>query len=138
MKKLAVSMAGVLMLAALPVLAHHSFSAEFDSAKRVTLKGVVTKLEWMNPHIYVYLDVKDEGGAVTNWACEGGPPNVLMRSGWTRNSLKEGDQVTIEGALAKDGSKRCNSRSVNLADGRKVFAGSSEDNDTGGRGGAKQ
>jgi len=138
MKKLAVSMAGVLMLAALPLSAHHSFSAEFDSAKRVTLKGVVTKLEWMNPHIYVYLDVKDEGGAVTNWACEGGPPNVLMRSGWTRNSLKEGDQVTIEGALAKDGSKRCNSRSVNLADGRKVFAGSSEDNDTGGRAGGKQ
>jgi len=138
MKKLAVSMAGVLVLAALPVLAHHSFSAEFDAGKRVTLKGVVTKLEWMNPHIYVYLDVKEESGAVTNWACEGGPPNVLMRSGWTRNTLKEGDQVTIEGALAKDGSKRCNSRSVNLADGRRVFAGSSEDGDAGARGGEKQ
>src|SRR5437588_13098192 len=131
MTKLAVSMAGVLVLAALPVLAHHSFSAEFDAGKRVTIKGVVTKLEWMNPHIYVYLDVKEESGAVTNWACEGGPPNVLMRNGWTRNTLKEGDQVTIEGALAKDGSKRCNSRSVNLADGKRVFAGSSEDSESG-------
>ena len=117
-----------LMLAATAQLfAHHSFAAEFDANKRVTLKGTVTKVDWRNPHIYVYLNVKDDTGKVTEWACEGGPPNVLLREGWTRNSVKEGDEVTIDGAVAKDGSKRCNSRSVNLADGRKVFAGSSED-----------
>ena len=108
--------------------AHHSFAAEYDINKPVTLKGTVTKVDWRNPHIYVYLNVKDDRGGVTEWACEGGPPNVLLREGWTRNSVKEGDEVTIDGAMAKDGSKRCNSRSVNLADGRKVFAGSSEDN----------
>ena len=121
----------VTVLASLPgarLLAHHSFAAEFDGNKRVTLKGTVTKVDWRNPHIYVYLNVKDDRGGVVEWACEGGPPNVLLREGWSRDSVKEGDMVTIEGALAKDGSKRCNSRSVNLADGRKVFAGSSEDN----------
>jgi hypothetical protein len=116
-----------LLAAAAELLAHHSFAAEFDANKRVTLKGTVTKVDWRNPHIYVYLNVKDDAGKVTEWACEGGPPNVLLREGWTRNSVKEGDEVTIDGAVAKDGSKRCNSRSVNLADGRKVFAGSSED-----------
>jgi DNA/RNA endonuclease YhcR with UshA esterase domain len=115
------------VLAAAQLFAHHSFAAEFDANKRVTLKGTVTKVDWRNPHIYVYLNVKDDTGKVTEWACEGGPPNVLLREGWTRNSVKEGDEVTIDGAVAKDGSKRCNSRSVNLADGRKVFAGSSED-----------
>jgi hypothetical protein len=122
--KLAIFLVGA--MAAIPAVAHHSFAAEFDGGKRVTLKGTVTKVDWRNPHIYVYLNVK-EGDKVTEWACEGGPPNVLMREGWTRTSVKEGDEVTIEGALAKDGSKRCNSRTVNLADGRKVFAGSSED-----------
>ena len=115
------------VLAASQLFAHHSFAAEFDANKRVTLKGTVTKVDWRNPHIYVYLNVKDDTGKVTEWACEGGPPNVLLREGWTRNSVKEGDEVTIDGAVAKDGSKRCNSRSVNLADGRRVFAGSSED-----------
>ena len=122
----------VLALAAtLRLLAHHSFAAEFDAGKRVTLKGTVTKVDWRNPHIYVYLNVKDEKGGVTEWACEGGPPNVLLREGWSRNSVREGDEVTIDGAVAKDGSKRCNSRSVNLADGRRVFAGSSEDSSGG-------
>jgi hypothetical protein len=116
------------MLGGTRLLAHHSFAAEFDGNKRVILKGTVTKVDWRNPHIYVYLNVKDDKGGVVEWACEGGPPNVLLREGWTRDAVKEGDLVTIEGALAKDGSKRCNSRSVNLADGRKVFAGSSEDN----------
>ena len=119
------------VLAAAQLVAHHSFAAEFDGNKRVTLKGTVTKVDWRNPHIYVYLNVKDDTGKVTEWACEGGPPNVLLREGWTRNSVKEGDEVTIDGAVAKGGSKRCNSRSVNLADGRKVFAGSSEDNSGG-------
>ena len=112
----------------MPMWAHHSFSAEFDAAKRVTLKGVVTKVDWRNPHIYVYLNVKDASGGTVEWACEGGPPNVLLRQGWTRTSVKEGDEVTIEGAVAKDSSNRCNSRSVLLADGRSVFAGSSEEN----------
>jgi len=120
-------LSSLVVAAAAQLLAHHSFAAEFDANKRVTLKGTVTKVDWRNPHIYVYLNVKDDTGKVTEWACEGGPPNVLLREGWTRNSVKEGDEVTIDGAVAKDGSKRCNSRSVNLADGRKVFAGSSED-----------
>ena len=123
------------MLACAPLYAHHSFAAEFDGGKRVTLKGTVTKVDWRNPHIYVYLNVKEASGGVTEWACEGGPPNGLLREGWSRSSVKEGDEVTIEGALAKDGSKRCNSRTVNLPDGRKVFAGSSEDS---GRDAAKQ
>lgn len=122
---------GFVLAAAAQLSAHHSFAAEFDANKRVILKGTVTKVDWRNPHIYVYLNVKDDTGKVTEWACEGGPPNVLLREGWTRNSVKEGDEVTIDGAAAKDGSKRCNSRSVNLADGRKVFAGSSEDSSGG-------
>jgi hypothetical protein len=126
-----IAVSGLVLAAAAQLLAHHSFAAEFDAGKRVTLKGTVTRVDWRNPHIYVYLNVKDAAGGVTEWACEGGPPNVLMREGWTRTSVKEGDEVTIDGAVAKDGSKRCNSRSVNLADGRKVFAGSSEDSSDG-------
>jgi DNA/RNA endonuclease YhcR with UshA esterase domain len=122
-----IAVSSLALAAATQLLAHHSFAAEFDANKRVILKGTVTKVDWRNPHIYVYLSVKDDRGTVTEWACEGGPPNVLLRQGWTRNAVKEGDQVTIDGAVAKDGSKRCNSRSVNLADGRTVFAGSSED-----------
>jgi Family of unknown function (DUF6152) len=112
--------------AALPVLAHHSFAAEYDAAKPVTLKGTVTKVEWMNPHARFYIDVKDDAGAVTNWEFELGSPNGLMRAGWTRNSLKQGDEVTVSGSLAKDGSHLANARSVVLADGRRVFAASSE------------
>ena len=115
-----------LLLAAMPALAHHSFAAEYDAAKPVTLKGTVTKVEWMNPHARFYIDVKDDAGAVTNWEFELGSPNGLMRAGWTRNSLKQGDQVSVSGSLAKDGSHLANARSVTLADGRKVFAASSE------------
>ena len=104
--------------------AHHSFAAEFDATKPVTLTGTVTRLEWANPHIWIYLDVKDDHGAVQAWQCEGGPPNTLTRNGWSPNSLKMGDTITIDGALAKDGSKTCNARMVKLADGRSVFAGS--------------
>ena len=113
-------------LAALPVLAHHSFAAEYDAAKPITVKGTVTKVEWMNPHARFYVDVKDDAGKVTNWEFELGSPNGLMRAGWTRNSLKQGDMITVSGSLAKDGSNLGNARSVTLADGKKVFAGSSE------------
>jgi hypothetical protein len=112
-------------VAAVPALAHHSFAAEFDGKKTVKLEGTLTKLEWTNPHIWLYLDVKDESGTPAKWQCEGGPPNVLTRNGWTKDSLKLGDQVTIEGWLAKDGSKTCNARSVKLPNGQAVFAGSS-------------
>ena len=113
------------MSLSLPVSAHHSFAAEFDASKPVTLNGSVTKVEWQNPHIWVYLDVKDDQGRVQPWQCEGGAPNTLTRNGWSKDTLKFGEQVTIEGALAKDGSKTCNMRVVKLPDGRSVFAGSS-------------
>ena len=126
-KLLAVIVAGLgLLLCTVPMLAHHSFAAEYDSAKPVTLTGTVTNVEWMNPHARFYIDVKDEKGEMANWELELGSPNGLMRQGWTRNSLKKGDQVTITGSLAKDGSKLANARTVKLADGRSVFAGSSE------------
>ena len=117
--------AGLAAALSLPVYAHHSFAAEFDAAKPVTLTGSVTKVEWQNPHIWVYLEVKDEQGRVQPWQCEGGAPNTLTRNGWSANSLKSGEPVTIEGVLAKDGSKTCNMRAVKLPDGRTVFAGSS-------------
>lgn len=108
--------------------AHHSFAAEFDLNKPVTLTGAVTKVEWANPHIWVYLDVKDESGTAQAWQCEGGAPNTLTRNGWSKESLKASEQVTIDGWLAKNGSKTCNMRVVKLADGRTVFAGSSGGN----------
>jgi hypothetical protein len=123
-----VVLAGTMMaLAVAPAFAHHSFAAEYDSTKPVTLKGTVTKMEWMNPHARFYVDVKDEAGKVTNWELELGSPNGLMRRGWTRNSLKPGDSIVVEGYLAKDGSKLANARQVTFTDGRKVFAGSSDD-----------
>jgi len=108
------------------VLFHHSFAAEFDSSKPVELKGTVTRLDWVNPHAWIYLDVKDEKGNVTSWGCELGSPNLLMRNGWSRDSLKAGDVVVVNGSRAKDGSNIANARTVRLADGRRVFnAGSS-------------
>jgi len=119
---------GVVLVAA-PLMAHHSFAAEYDSKKAVSLKGVVTKVDWMNPHVYFYLDVEDEKGKVTNWGMEMGPPAGLQRSGWTKNTMQVGDVVIVEGTLAKDGSKQANARSVTLAStGKRLGAASSETN----------
>ncbi len=123
-----------LLLAAVPVFAHHSFSAEFDVKQPVTLKGTVTKVEWTNPHVWIYLDVMDAQGSVQHWQCENGAPNALSRMGWTRHSLNVGDQVTIEGFRAKNDERTANARQIILPDGRKVFSGSAED---GGPGKAK-
>jgi len=109
------------------VAAHHSFAAEFDATKPVTLTGAVTKVEWRNPHIWVYLDVRDPAGKVTSWQCEGGAPNQLTRQGWTRQTLKEGEVVIIEGYQARDATSTCNARVWKLSNGKTVFAGSADD-----------
>ena len=115
--------AGVaLLVGAVPLVAHHSFAAEYDADKPVELKGVVTRVEWTNPHARFYLDVKDATGQVTNWNLELASPNVLVRSGWSRTSLRIGDDVTVSGAQAQDGAKMANARAVVLADGRRVFS----------------
>ncbi len=108
---------------AVPVFAHHSFAAEFDGNKQVKLTGVVTKVDWVNPHAYIYVDVKGDDGATVNWAIETGAPNVLYRQGWRKDDLKAGDTVTLEAFLAKDGSHTAAARNVKLPDGRMVFAG---------------
>ncbi len=130
MKHSMVSLVAVLggLLAVTPAKAHHSFAAEYDTTKAVTLKGIVTKVDWMNPHVYFYIDVETDG-KITNWGLEMGPPNMLERSGWSRNTMHIGDEVVVEGTLAKDGSKQANARSVTMADsGKKLGAASSEGN----------
>jgi hypothetical protein len=121
---------GSLVLAVLlvaPVLAHHSFSAEFDGTKPIQLKGVVTRIDWANPHVYFYVDVKGVDGKVENWGCETAGPGGLLRRGWKRDSLKIGDQVTVNGYRAKDGSKLADARHITLPDGRRIFGGTPGD-----------
>jgi DNA/RNA endonuclease YhcR with UshA esterase domain len=115
----------IFLTASTPLLAHHSFAAEYDRNKPFTVRGTVTKVEWMNPHAYFYLDVKDEIGKVTNWAFELGNLSTLMRGGWRKTTMKVGDVVTVDAFRAKDGSHLGNGRSVVMADGTKIFAGSS-------------
>ena len=117
--------AGGLLLAAVPVWAHHAFAAEFDAKKPLKLQGRVTKVEWINPHSWIHLDVKNQDGTVTNWMVEGGSPNALIRRGMTKNSLPEGTEILVDGYQAKDGSNRANGRDITFADGKKLFVGSS-------------
>jgi hypothetical protein len=114
-----------LLMAAVPVMAHHSFSSEYDASKPITLEGLVTKVEWQNPHVYFYINVKDANGKVTNWALEMGAPSGLQRQGWTRNTLQVGDQVKVEGTLARNGTPLANARNV-FKNGKKMGAASSE------------
>ena len=115
----------LLLAAALPVSAHHSFSAEFDASKTVTLEGKVVMMEWVNPHSWLHIDVTKPDGSVERWKVEGGSPNVLQRLGWNRNSLPAGTKVKVVGSPAKDGAKRLNSRSLEFPDGRKMSLGGS-------------
>jgi Family of unknown function (DUF6152) len=119
----ALGLALALLSASAPALAHHGFVVEFDEKKPVTLVGVVTKMEFMNPHIYLYVDVKAKDGKVTNWALEGGPPNVLYRQGWRKDTVKPGDRVTVKGYRARDGSNLASCTSVTFPDGREISAG---------------
>lgn len=114
-------------LAVAPAMAHHSFAAEYDSKKPVKLTGTITKVDWMNPHVYFFMDVEDDSGKVTQWGFEMGPPNLLQKSGWTRNTMKIGDVVVVDGTLAKDGTNQGNARTVTLAStGQRLGAASSE------------
>jgi hypothetical protein len=114
----------LLAAAAPPALAHHSFGVNFDANKPITLSGVVTKIDWRNPHTHLYIDVKDEKGKVVNWTLEGYPPNVLARTGWKKDvTVKVGDTITIFGWLARDGSPFAHLREATLADGKRLFFG---------------
>src|SRR5881628_2171874 len=119
-KRFAVLTACVLLIPSIAVVAHHAFQAEYDATKPVKVTGVVKKVEWMNPHIWFYVDVKDESGKVTTWGFSGGPPGMLMRRGITKDVLKVGDVIKVEGFLAKDGSNNASGGNVTFADGRKV------------------
>jgi len=116
-----------LLLSAVPLFAHHSFAAEYDSGKPITLKGKVTQFEWVNPHSWLHIDVTDDKGNTVTWTAETAPPNGLYRQGWRRNSIKVGDEVTIEGFAAKDESHTMSARSVQTADGRRLLSGSATD-----------
>jgi len=124
---LELTLVGGLLIASIPGIAHHAFDAEYDRSKQREFKGTVTKVEWLNPHAHVYVDVIQPGSKMVTWEFELGSPNGLMRSGWTRYSLKKGDIVTVVAFLSKDGSNLANAQSIVLSDGRRVFTGSSAD-----------
>jgi hypothetical protein len=125
MRRPTVLAAGLVVLAAgTPVAAHHSFAAEFDGSKAVTLRGTVAKMEWSNPHAWLHIDVKGPDGKVVNWMVEGGAPNALLRRGWNKNSVAPGTVVTVQGFRARDGSNRASGGNVTLPDGTKLFIGS--------------
>ena len=115
----------VVTAAAVPVIAHHSFAAEFDAKRPVKLRGTVTKMEWINPHSWIHIDVKTADGKIEKWMVEGGAPNALLRRGWNKNSLLPGTEILVEGFQAKDGAKRANGRDITFPDGKKLFVGSS-------------
>jgi hypothetical protein len=118
---------GSLIAAVAPIAAHHSFAAEFDSAKPITLRGYVTKIEWTNPHVWIFMDVKDDTGKKTNWGFEMGPPHLLQGSGWNREKLNLGDELIVEGSRAKNGTNKMNARTVKFAaTGISLQAGSSQ------------
>jgi hypothetical protein len=111
--------------AAVPVIAHHSFAAEFDAKKPVKLRGTVVKMEWINPHSWIHIAVKNDDGTTSTWMVEGGAPNALIRRGWNRKSLPPGTEILVEGFQAKDGANRANGRDITFPDGKKLFVGSS-------------
>src|SRR5262245_42102966 len=115
----------LLTAAAVPVVAHHSFAAEFDAKKPVKLRGTVVKMEWINPHSWIHIAVKNDDGTTSTWMVEGGAPNALIRRGWNRNSLPPGTEILVEGFQAKDGANRANGRDITFPDGKKLFVGSS-------------
>jgi len=130
--RILITVLGALAVAGVPALAHHSFAAEYDSSKPITLKGTVIKMDWVNPHSWLRIAVTGTDGKTVEWSCETAPPNGLYRQGWRKTSVKEGDTVTVEGFQAKDNSTTMNARSVITADGKRMFAGTASDNGPGG------